>query len=427
MPDLKVTRRFRLIFLSGLLAVASAPVLGQGSNYYEEEYPGINYSTAPTSDPISRLLAAIDRGEIVLEYKEERGYLDSLLQALDIDPSSQLLVFSKTSLKSRFVTPETPRALYFNDDIYVGFTQGSRSLEIASMDPNLGPVFYGLFQDPAAEKLLEREINRCLRCHDSYSMTGGGVPRFLLSSGLVGENGDIVSHEINLVTDTSTPFSRRWGGWYVAGTHGDLKHMGNLIIKNLNVPVDLDMTERGNKTDLGEYFNVETYPSKYSDIVALLVVQHQVEVQNLIVRVNYETRTALYKDGMIEEQRLAEVAEPLVEGMLMVNEAAISSPITGISGYAEYFQALGPKDSKGRSLRELDLVTRTFKYPLSYLIYSAAFSALPGQVKTYIYQRLNDILRGRDQTETFAFLSASERLVILEILQETWPEFTDSL
>src|SRR5690606_26057055 len=144
---------------------------------YDEEYPVIDYSNAELDNPVIDLLRDVEAGKVHLEWKPERGYLDSLLEALGINPDSQSLAFSKTSLKARFITAATPRALYFNDDVYVGFTQGASALEIAVMDPNLGPVFFDMPNRAGEEVDFERQMGRCLRCHDSYGLTGGGVPR----------------------------------------------------------------------------------------------------------------------------------------------------------------------------------------------------------------------------------------------------------
>ena len=70
-------------------------------------------------------------------------------------------------------------------------------------------------------------------------------------------------------------------------------------------------------------------------------------------------------------------------------------------------------------LRDFDLQTRLFRYPLSYMIYDAAFDALPDLAKERIYQRLLEILTGKDQSEAYARLSAADRRAILEIVRET--------
>ena len=389
---------------------------------YEQAYPGVNYASAPLSDRVTRLMADIESGEVSLAYDAEaRGYLDSLLQALDIDPSSQALVFSKTALKTRFVSAATPRAIYFNDDTYIAFIQGSRSLEISTMDPNLGPIFMVFSQDPEGP-VVEREMNRCLRCHDSYSMTGGGVPRFLLSSVLANEKGEIVTHEVSIITDTSTPLNRRWGGFYVSGSHGSQEIMGNFVIDDLAKLRNLDLSVNSNKADLSEFLDTSPYVSSGSDIVALLVLEHQIEVQNKLSRLNFESRTRLHEQGDISDSELDEFVTPLVESLFMLHEVPLTDAVAGSSGFTEYFQSLGPRDGEGRSLRELDLKKRTFKYPLSYLIYSDAIAALPERVKKFLYQKIRLVLAGEAGEEVFSALSESDRAAITAILGETKAE-----
>lgn len=415
-----VTRLYALVpLLLALLAPAT-----QAQIRYDEEYPAIGYTSAALQDPVSELLRRVEAGEVELVWNEERGYLDSLLEALDIHPDSQALVFSKTSLKNRFITPESPRALYFNDSVYVGMTFGSSALEIGAMDPNLGPVFFDMPNRAGDAVDFERQMGRCLRCHDSYGLSGGGVPRFILSSNLAGADGSIVSHELSEITSTATPIRRRWGGFYVSGTHGAQEHMGNLILREVPSVLDLDLSLTGNKTDLSEFLDLSRYPSPHSDIVPLLVLEHQVELQNLITRVNYDARTLLHGAGGTDEatrERLAEMSEPLVRALLMTDEAPLEDEVQGTSAFAEHFQSLGPFDARGRSLRELQLETRTFKYPLSYLIYSEAFLALPEQVRNIVYGRLGEILNRGDAG--FPRLDADLRGALQGILRDTHPEY----
>ena len=131
----------------------TAPATGSMLRY-ETEYPTIPYLTGQRTDRVAALIGRLERGDAKLDYHRERGYLDSLLAALEIDPASQTLVYSQTSLQSRLIGPRTPRAIYFNDDVYVGYVKGA-PLEIASLDPNLGPVFYLLEQNA---KLRRRRL-----------------------------------------------------------------------------------------------------------------------------------------------------------------------------------------------------------------------------------------------------------------------------
>ena len=404
---------------------------------YAVDYPTIGYSTTPPSDPVARLQAKIDRGALTLRFTQPRGYLDSLLGALGIDTSSQMLVFSKTSLQTRNISPKTPRALYFNDDTYVGWVPGGSVIEIAAMDPKLGFDFYTLENTVATAPGFDRQMRRCLRCHDTYELRGGGVPRLLAGSGYINEKGQLVSHEGWILVDDDTPIESRWGGWYVTGRHDDLRHLGNVIVKNLADLQHLDKLRVGNLKSLDGQFDTKPYLTDQSDIVALMVFEHQLHVQNLIVRVNYDTRTALHNEEQSKAllragsehlsadtmARVRTIAEPLVKAMLMVNQPKLNGPIVGLSGFAQKFEALGPHDENGRTLRALDLKTRLFRYPLSYLVYSDAFDALPAVTKHYIYRRFAEVLEGKDQNADFDNLSAAERSAILEILTATKPDF----
>jgi hypothetical protein len=384
---------------------------------YETEYPTIPYTTGKRTDRVALLIDRIERGETTLEHDGARGYLESLLAALEIDPSSQTLVYSQTSLQSQLIGPKTPRAIYFNDDVYVGYVQGA-PLEIAALDPSLGPVFYLLEQSPA-KPAFSAELGRCLSCHDSYSLTGGGVPRFIVGSGYTGTTGMLVSHEGWILISDRTPLKSRWGGWYVTGRHGSQVHLGNIVIESLQDFERLEELRVGNVDTLESLVDVEPYLTNTSDIVALLVLQHQTEVQNLITRVHYDARSAAEQ----REEPLDETVERLLRTMLFVDAVEYTEPIAGRAEFAEQFARRAVRDSQGRSLRDFDLTRRLFRHPLSYVIHSPAFDALPADVKSTIYGRLNQVLTGTDSSEDFAHLAAADRAAILEILRATKPDF----
>jgi hypothetical protein len=270
----------------------TAPAAGSMLRY-ETEYPTIPYLTGKRADRVAALIDRIERGEAKLTHDGQRGYLESLLAELEIDAASQTLVFSQTSLQGRLIGPKTPRAIYFNDDVYVAFVQGA-PIEIASLDPVLGPVFY-LLEQNAAQPKFSAELGRCLSCHDSYSLTGGGVPRFIVGSGYTGTTGMLVSHEGWILVSDRTPLKSRFGGWYVTGRHGGQVHLGNMIIKTLYDFDKLEELRAGNRDTLEGLFDTSPYLTSKSDIVALLVLQHQTEVQNLITRVHYDARIAAEK------------------------------------------------------------------------------------------------------------------------------------
>lgn len=408
---------------------------------YATDYPAIAYSTVPPRERIAALQAKLDRGELALEHADTGGYLRSVLKALEIDPASQLLVFSRTSVNVAHIRPETPRAIYFNDDAYVAWVPGSGMLEIATMDPNLGPVFFTLDQGAAARPRFDRLTVQCLRCHDSLTLTGGGVPRFILGSGYIDTRGDLVSHEGWILTSPETQLKFRWGGWYVTGEHGDQPHLGNIIVKDPATLQQLDSLRVYNLANLDDMIATELYPSNYSDIVALLVIEHQVHVQNLITRVNYDVRTALDRDqrrngldsgsneGSVSDETnslIEDATEHLVKAMLFVGEAKLTSPIVGSNAFTEQFEARGPFDRDGRSLRQFDLHTRTFRYPLSYVVYSEAFDALPEIALNRIYRRFAELLGNDGADDAVERLQPEERAAILDILRATKPAFAEA-
>ena len=406
-----------------------APTLATPQLPYDTEYPTIPYMTGETGDPVAALSRRLERGEVTLAREGPSAYLAAVLRELDIPISSQMLVFSKTSLLARLVWPETPRAIYFNDRVYVAWTPGSDGLEISAQDPELGGVFYSF--EPGAEggPGIRRQTGLCLQCHDSFSLTGGGVPRHIMGSGPTDENGQLASHELWQITTDTTPIRERWGGWYVTGTHGGQLHMGNVALGGGGADA---LTAGGNLTDLSELIDVTPYLGAHSDIVALLVAEHQVTVQNLITLLGYRVRTRLHIDqeaglppGEMSPRttRLVEgLGESLVRALLFVGVPGFEAPIEGTSTFAADFEARGRRDAQGRSLRDLDLRARLFRYPLSYLIHSREYDALPAQARAYVRARLASILRGEEGGSDFGHLSQADREAILSILRDTKPE-----
>ena len=285
-----------LVALALCSALFTGSAQAQTPLLYEREFPSIGYASSAAEDAVAKLQQRLNSGDVVLEFKQGRGYLDSVLQALELDSSSQLLVFSKTSLQISLISPATPRAIYFNDEVYIAWVQGSQALEIASMDPNLGPVFYTLNQQETGRPVFARQMHQCVRCHDSFSLTGGGTPRFMMSSGYTGQQGQLVSHESHIMTTSRTPLKNRWGGWFVTGSHGDQLHLGNVLVESAADLQAENLAKTGNILNVSSLTDTEPYITPYSDIVALLLIEHQIEVQNLITRVNYYAREALEND-----------------------------------------------------------------------------------------------------------------------------------
>ncbi len=391
----------------------------------------INYSKAEVHDPIARLQQKIDNGQVELKFDEQQGYLNAVLKALDVPLSSQMLVFSKTSFQQRRITPHSPRALYFNDEVYVGWVPSGEVVEISSVDPRQGAIFYTLGQKETARPQFIRDQGNCLTCH-ATSRTHG-VPGHLVRSVYSSRTGLPHFGSGTFRTNHSSPFKQRWGGWYVTGTHGAQRHMGNVIARDRTRPSDLDVEDGANVTDLSDRVSTDRYLTDHSDIVALMVLEHQTEMHNLITAANYQTRLALHSNDVMNRalerpdefisdsthRRVASAADDLLEYLLFVDETPLTDAIRGTTCFAEKFTSLGPRDEKGRSLRQFDLKRRIFKHPCSYLIYSDAFRALPPRVKEKVYRRLWEVLTEEDRSETFEHLSSADRLAILEILRDT--------
>jgi hypothetical protein len=397
------------------------------------DQPPINYSRATPDNPVSRLQARLSAGKARLVHDEEHGYLRSLLGELGVPLSSQVLVFSKTSLQRHRITPKTPRAVYFGDDVYVGFCQRGDVLEVSAVDPKLGAVFYTLDQEPAAGPRFRRQTDACLTCHGS-TLTRG-VPGHLVRSVHADGDGQPILSLGTTRVDHATPFAERWGGWYVTGTSGKQSHRGNRTLPPRTPEAPPDNPDGVNVTDLRRHFTVASYLTPHSDLVALMVLEHQTEMHNRITRARFETLQALAQQeefdrilgrktpGLSESAagRVRSCCEPLVEYLLMSGEARLTGAVAGTSNFAAEFAGRGPSDARGRALRQLDLKRRLFRYPCSYLIYSAAFDGLPPAAKEYIYRRLREVLTGRDRSAAFAHLSGEGRKAIYEILCATKP------
>jgi len=388
----------------------------------------INYRSSQLNDPVAKLEKRLEQGELKLHYDPRHGYLKSVLDALHISVSSQALVFSKTSFQFPAISPATPRALYYNDDVYVGQVHNGKFLEFVSFDPMQGAIFYVMDERRDKHPRFERSEVDCIQCHVAISTKG--IPGVMLRSVFTKPDGTADAAARSFVTGQESPLSQRWGGWYVTAKNGSQGGMANATISDPQHPEQLDRGTGADLTTLAGRFDTSAYLAGSSDVVALMVLAHQTQMHNWITLTNYQTRLALYKEASEQplgasadetHKRFERPAEQLVRYLLFTNETPLTSPIVGTSNFAEQFTARGPRDAQGRSLRDFDLQKRIFKYPCSYLIYSEAFDAIPAPAKDYIYHRLFDILSGREQGPEFASLSSQDRRAILEILVATKP------
>ena len=383
-----------------------------------------------SSNVVEDLTTRIQTDKIVLHFDEGHGYLRSLLKVLNVPTSSQTLVFSKSSFQLTQIAPDRPRAIYFNDDVYVGWVDHGQFIEIASVDPKTGPAFYTLNQEYDPYPVIQRQTEECTVCHDTFQ-TNTPVPRLLMLSVLPNPDGNALKAAA-LITNDQSPLRERWGGWYVTGTHGNQRHLGNTLVRARADDIDdirkyiarMDTAAGANLTDLSKRIDTKAYLTPHSDIVALMILGHQTHVHNMITSGVYEIRDAIAEGHTEKMQEIVQDAgERIVRAMLFSGEAKLTDPVEGTSDFANEFMSRGPRDSQGRSLRDLDLKHRLLRYPLSYLIYSKSFDGMPPELKNYVRRRIREVLTNQDKSDDFAHISETDRQAILEILHDTKPEF----
>jgi len=387
-------------------------------------HPAIGYYATPTHDVVAGLNRKLEDGSAQVAYDEQTGYLRSVLDALHVPVESQMLVMSKTGVQGLYTSPANPRAIYFNDAVTVGYIRGAPLLELAVQDPQQGVVFYAIDQKPQARPIFDRR-QACLSCHQVYSTLH--VPGMLARSIVMSPEGLALSQFGSYDSDDRTPFAKRWGGWYVTGTHGAMRHMGNAMAANADARETMISDRTLNRTSLDGMFDARGYASAHSDIAALMVFQHQGHMTNLITRIGWDVRLATYEHRLdLASGPLRDAVNELVDYLLFAEEQPLTAGVKGTSGFTETFSAQGPADRQGRSLRQLDLQSRLLRYPCSYMVYSAAFGALPVEARQAIYERMWAILSGRDTSEKYARLSAADRRAVVEILNDTLHDLPDA-
>ncbi|HUQ88491.1 MAG TPA: hypothetical protein VM096_13090, partial [Vicinamibacterales bacterium] len=362
-----------------------------------DQHPSIDYPGGAVTDVVTTLLRNVNDGKTRLAFAGTQGFLVSLLEKLDVPVESQLLLFSKTGIQHPFTTPERPRALYFNDRVVVGYIPGAPLIELASQDPRQGVIFQTLTQIPVVPLQTARP-ERCTGCHLSGNTLF--VPGILVRSNYTGSDGRTMPALGNFVIDHRSPLEQRWGGWYVTGTHGAARHMGNAMVTDPSKPDAAIGDATLNRSTLPGVVDVASYPRKTSDIAALMVFDHQGQAMNLLTSLGWETRVAR-AEGRLDFSKgaLLDLARETADYLAFVDEAKLAAPVRGVSEFQATLSQSGPHDRKGRSLRALDLQTRLFTYRCSYMIYSPAFDALPAEAKAAVLARLRELITDRDTIE----------------------------
>lgn len=400
------------------------------------EQSPMNYSASQPNDAITRLRARLASGAVKLSVRE-RDLMLELLRELKVPVASQVLVFSKTSLQRQRISPDHPRAIYFSDDCYVGWVP-SGLIEVTAIDPLLGPVFYQL--DPGATRTeATPQFTRdhdCLRCHGGTFVRD--IPGVFVRSLHADANGEMLLQGGSVVVDFRTPFTNRWGGWYVTGKHGSTLHRGNVFSEEKNNELVADFKRGANVTRLDKFFDPSRYLTNSSDIVALLVLEHQTAMQNTITRAGMNCRRMLeYQQALLRELNETSTNElaydsvrsvfkgavqDLVDDLLFQGEAPLPAGLEGAPEFQRAFLENARCAADGRSLKDFSLTGHLFQHRCSYLIYADAFLALPPQLKRRVYARLEEILTAQPAESRYAYLANEERAHIVRILRETHPE-----
>ncbi len=396
------------LFVGTLLGEIEFPNFREPPHEYPKQTP---------KDSFSLLKDSIQSGKIRLDHSSSKAYLESFLNALEISSSTQTLVFSTTSLQLSRISPSNPRAIYFGDDIYVGWVPGGK-IEVIGIDPKWGAITY-IFDIPRSgspPSMIQR-ATRCMNCHASQDI--GGAPGLLVSSVVPGPGGGSLDSFRQGMTGHDVPFSERFGGWHLTGKHHIKRHWGNLT--GTLSPAGLKKIPN----EPGQRFPLDRYPVPTSDVLAHLLLEHQIGFVNRFVSATYRTRAALA--GSVAELGEKELpgfldreANVLVRYLLFADEAKLpGNGIGGDSVLKSAFMKHRRKASDGSSLRDFDLATRLFRYRCSYMVYSASFHGLPSRLKDRVFDQLDRALHTRLTSTAFAFLPLAEKKSIRKILRET--------
>ncbi len=402
-----------------LLAGLCEPGIGKDKlDFADLVSPAHKYWTRPLSDPFSKLIPDFESGKIQLDYQSEKSFVTSLLKALDIPASSQMLVFSTTSLQLSKISPRNPRALYFNDDLYLGFVPDGK-IEIISIDPQLGGIFY-IFDVPRSGGSPRPErAKRCMNCHSDYDTRH--VPGLVIKSVIPGPNGGSLNSFRREQTGHQIPLEERFGGWHLTGADQLKEHWGNTLGK---------LSPAGLKKQIilpGQLFNFDRYPVTTSDILPQLLHEHQAGFVNRVLEAGYKYRSYMHEDkgrlSSAHNEEMRKMTKLLTRYLLFADEAPL--PRKGIEGDAQFkkdFLASRKSLSGGESLKDFDLRTRLFKYRCSYMIYSNAFQGLPADYKNQIYQSLGKALSTKSPDPNYSYLPPAEKQTIRELLKTTLPK-----
>ena len=422
----------------GLLACVLAGTTARATDAEPYEQPPFSYSATAPQDATARLQKRLAAGELKFAGTDPE-MLRALLREFQVPVASQVVVFSKTSLQRQRIRPDHPRVIYFSDSAYIGWVPGGL-MEVTTVDPVLGPIFYAL--DPVGLRSNTPSAfvrdNDCLRCHGGTFVRG--IPSVFVRSLYTDAEGEPMLRHGSEVVDFRTPFENRWGGWYVTGKHGAALHRGNVFAQEKQDQLVVDFKRGANLASLSGFFETQDYPLNGSDIVALLVLEHQTTMQNTLTRASVNCRRMLeyqknlqrdLKEPVTEDLTYDSVksvfessAREITDDMLFQGEAQLPHGLEGSPAFQSAFQSNSRRTTDGQSLKDFSLKGHIFANRCSYMIYSDSFLQLPVQLKRRVYDRLARVLKSKDSDSRYAYLGAEERARITRILSETHSELS---
>lgn len=440
LPDMRLVRPF-ICGLAALLAACGRPEEGRVAASLPApeaaaDLAGRNgaFEVRRPGDPIAALRAAFDAG-LRFDGGAAKPFLRRMLAEAGVDERSQVLVFSKTSFQNEAISRAAPRALYFSDDCYVGMVQGG-ALEVAVADGEKGTSFFSVdFRaDPAGKPKWDSPA-RCLDCHEG-SMTDGR-PGLMVRSVFTDAASQPISSAGGFQVTHATPLADRWGGWFVTGHHGAARHMGNAVAAPAPGGNAVQNREKAaNLRTLEGWVDTRPYLRSGSDIVALMVLEHQATLHNAYTQASLSVREQVMRHRAVRRElgQADDQLSPQIQGMirsqarkivgLMLFKDEAPLPEGGVDGdpaFQEAFRA-NRKEAKagavgGKSLKDFQLLTRLFRCRCSYTVYSRAFDLMDPLVKEEVWRELRLALTADD--ELSRHLPAAEKARILDILRQT--------
>jgi hypothetical protein len=374
-----------------------------------------SYLEAQPKDRFAELQEKVQKGEVKLDTTNDKAFLTSLLEALNIPISSQIMVFSASSLQSEIINPRNPRSLYFNEDTYIGWVPNGL-VEIIAADPEMGPIFYVYDRlRPGGPVPGVQRSTKCMNCHAGNATRR--LPGLIAESLLVSQAGSSLETYRRDVQGHQIPLEDRFGGWHLTGDHNLSSHKANVMGLARNGKIEKTAVPPGQFSDLG----LHLLPT--SDILPHLIHEHQIGFENRLVYAIYTVRQLKHENrGMLGGAAKAEIeerAQELARYIMFADEAKFPSRgITGDPAYAQDFLRDRKVTKAGLSLKDFDMKTRMFKHRCSFMLYTDTWKQAPKELKERIYYHMALYLREQPDSQ-HAHLSPPERMAIRGILKET--------